>query len=70
VKTIEYRITYSGTLQPDGTIAGDDPGAEEIARVTARDINSGFAKALRLAREPLGNGRRREIARIEFWMAH
>jgi hypothetical protein len=54
VKTIAYRITYS-------------EGEVEHTSVRARDINSGFAKALRRAREPLGNGTVREIARIEFW---
>jgi hypothetical protein len=54
MQTIEYRIVYS-------------EGGTEIARVRARNINSGFGKALRLSLEPLGNGRRREIARIEFW---
>jgi hypothetical protein len=55
MKTIEYRITY--------TYASYD----ETVRVQARNINSGFSKALKLARKPLGNGREREIARIEFW---
>lgn len=42
-------------------------GEKEIVRVRARDINSGFTKALRRAKEPLGNGTVREIARVEFW---
>jgi hypothetical protein len=54
VGTITYRITYA-----DGTI--------EMATVQARTINSGFAKAVRIANEPLGNGTRREIHSAEFW---
>jgi hypothetical protein len=54
VKTIEYRATYS-------------EGDEETITVKARDINSGFGKALKRAKEPLGNGRVREISRISFW---
>ena len=54
MKVIEYRITY-----------GD--GDTEIATVQARDINSGFVKALRIAREPLGSGRVRELHSVEFW---
>lgn len=52
--TIRYKIVY-----------GD--GQEEFAEVSARTINSGFGKALRRALEPLGNGTRRELARVEFW---
>jgi hypothetical protein len=54
VDTIRYRITYA-------------EGETEIITVRARSINSGFTKALRLAREPLGNGITRELARVEFW---
>jgi hypothetical protein len=54
MKVIEYRAVYS-------------EGQSDILTVTARDINSGFAKALKLAKKPLGTGRVREIARIEFW---
>jgi hypothetical protein len=54
VQTIEYRIVYA-------------EGGTEIVKVLARTINSGFAKALRVGLQPLGNGRRREIARVEFW---
>lgn len=54
MKVIDYRALYSNQ-------------DEEIIRVRARDINSGFGKALSLAKEPLGNGTRREIVRIEFW---
>ena len=55
MKTIEYKATYN-------------EGDEEIIRVQARDINSGFPKAVRIALQPLGNGRRREIASVQFWM--
>ena len=55
MKTIEYRITYN------------DGGGEEFATVQARTINSGFGKALRFAKERLGNGHQREICKIEFW---
>jgi hypothetical protein len=51
---VEYYVTYTGH-------------AEEFILVKARDINSGFLKALKRAREPLGNGKCREIARVEFW---
>jgi hypothetical protein len=57
MKTIEYRVIYNGYA---GAI-------EEVVRVQARSINSGFTKAVKRAREPLGNGHVREIARIEFW---
>jgi len=62
VLTIEYRVIYSGDRH--GPFIG---AVEEQVRVQARDINAGFRKALRRALEPLGNGNRREIARIEFW---
>ena len=55
MQTIEYRVTYNLF-------------ATEIVRVQARTINSGFTKAVKAAREPLGNGHEREIASIEFWM--
>lgn len=56
MKTIEYKIVFAiGSF------------ADEIVRVQARNINTGFAKAVKAAREPLGNGREREIARVEFW---
>jgi hypothetical protein len=54
VKRIQYRVLYN-------------EGDKEIVTVLARDINGGFAKAIDRAREPLGSGRVREIARIEFW---
>ena len=55
MKLNEYRIVYA-------------EGEDEIVKVRARDINSGFGKALREAKKPLGNGTVREIARVEFWM--
>jgi hypothetical protein len=64
MKTIEYRATYSGVIGPNGLL---DRVEEEIIRVTTRDINSGFTKALREAQKPLGSGHRREIAKLEFW---
>jgi hypothetical protein len=69
MKTIEYKATYNGTLTrlPGGTRALMGSPSEEVVRVQARDINSGFAKALKRANEPLGNGNHRELARIEFW---
>jgi hypothetical protein len=60
MKTIEYRVQYTGN-------PGNDPATYEIVRVRARTINSGFFKALGLANRPLGNGTRREIGGIEFW---
>lgn len=55
MKSIEYRIGYN-------------EHQTEYVTVRARDINSGFTKALRRANEPLGNGKRREIASISFFM--
>lgn len=69
MKTIEYRVLYSGALERKRgafTTMGENP-SEEIVSVQARDINSGFAKALKRANEPLGNGQRREIGSVEFW---
>ncbi len=57
MKAIEYQATYAGE--------GWD-GWQETIIVLARDINSGFAKALKRANEPLGNGTRRIIHSIEF----
>ncbi len=57
MKTIEYRVTYN-------LFAGS---TTEVVRIQARDINSGFTKAVKAAREPLGNGHRREISSVEFW---
>jgi hypothetical protein len=63
MKTIEYRITYGYGQSADDEGRGSNP---EITRVPARDINSGYTEALRRAKQPLGNGTRREILRIEF----
>lgn len=54
MKTIEYLVQYG-------------EGGEEIFSVQARNINSGFSKALKLALKPLGNGRVRELHSIAFW---
>jgi len=54
MKRIEYRIVYA-------------EGEEEVVTVPAININSGFDKALKIAKLPLGDGTRREIARVEFW---
>lgn len=54
MKVIEYRAVYN-------------EGQAEIISVVARSINSGMTKALKQARKPLGNGRERELASIEFW---
>jgi len=71
MKTIEYRIQYTGATDSEkrGTFRdyGQTEPTYEYAKVLARDINSGFAKALKIANEPLGNGTRREIGAIEFW---
>lgn len=65
--TIQYRITYTGVVGPHHV---DETGMRrEVCTVQARDINSGYTKALKIARQPLGNGNRREIAAIEFWQA-
>lgn len=67
MKTIEYRVEYTGKLLFTGGVAADTQVTGEIVRVQARDINSGYSKALKRALEPLGSGARREIGRIEFW---
>ncbi len=69
MKTIEYRILYTGATEHrkgDFKSYNADGADEELVRVQARDINSGFTKALKRANEPLGNGRRREIGAVEF----
>jgi hypothetical protein len=69
MKRIEYRIQYTGaTERTRGNFRSDGSAgsAYETITVYARDINSGFAKALKHANEPLGNGLRREIGAIEF----
>lgn len=67
-KTIEYRVQYTGATEyKRGEFRGRGaPATHETVRVQARDINSGFAKALKIANKPLGNGIRREIGAIEF----
>lgn len=65
MKTIEYRAVYTGKIL--GKREVDDRSPEDIIRVQARDINSGYVKALKIARQPLGSGRVREILRVEFW---
>jgi hypothetical protein len=68
MKTIEYKIVYTGRMTfSDGRVSAQSFPEEEIARVQARDINAGFGKALKKAKEPLGNGIRREIASVAFW---
>ncbi len=70
MKTIEYRVQYTGATKGHGErdflADADNPAAYELVRVQARDINSGYRKALKIALEPLGNGTRREIGAIEF----
>jgi len=66
MKTIEYRVQYTGATKDEGW-RSNDVASYEIVRVQARDINSGFGKALKAAKEPLGNGNVREIGAIEFW---
>jgi hypothetical protein len=61
VNEISYRVTYQLRLR---TV--EDVVTDEIIKVRARSINSGYPKVLKIANEPLGNGTRREIARIEF----
>lgn len=69
MKAIEYRVTYGQVFTIDGDehLRVDLPITREVVSVQARDINSGYSKALKKAREPLGNGTAREIASIEFW---
>jgi hypothetical protein len=66
MKTIEFKAVYNGPDEKGENGLWHRP-ADEIIRVQARDINSGFTKALKKAREPLGSGVVREIHRIEFW---
>lgn len=70
MKVIEFRVQYTGaTEQQRGTFIDDGfySVEYEVVTVEARDINSGFTKVLKIANEPLGNGVRREIGRVEFW---
>ena len=69
MQDISYRVIYS----PKGWLNGHRASygsAEEIIRVPARSINSGYPKALKRALEPLGDGTKREIVSIEFWEVH
>lgn len=65
MQTIEYRVHFTGIRRINGVGFAGDPESE-VVRVQARDINSGFAKALKRAKEKLGNGLTREIGSIEF----
>lgn len=70
MKTIEYRVSYTGVVVNSNVTDETRGGVErEIVSVQARDINSGYAKALKRAKEPLGSGSVREIGSIEFWAA-
>ena len=64
MKTIEYRAIYSGIVIGGRT---SHAPSEEVIHVEARDINSGFVKALKIARQPLGSGAEREIVSLQFW---
>jgi hypothetical protein len=66
MRTIEYRARFTGVQKCHGMAWQVNP-SDEVIRVQARDINSGYAKALKRALEPLGNGTRREIGALEFW---
>lgn len=39
-------------------------GETEEIRVRARNVNTGFTKALRLANQPLGSGRQRRLVSL------
>jgi hypothetical protein len=56
MKVIEYRASYAESISDN-----------EIIRVHARSINTGYAKALKIALQPLGNGRVRELCSLQFW---
>jgi hypothetical protein len=69
MQEIEYRVLFTGaTGAPRGrmTTYNAAGATEETFRVRARNINAGYAKVLRLALEPLGNGDAREIGSLEF----
>jgi len=53
-QTIDYKLTWSD-------------GGTVVTRVTATDINGGFAEAVRRGTTATYNGRTRELARVEFW---
>jgi hypothetical protein len=68
--TIQYRVQYTGALsrwRGQGPWLSGGEVTHSIITVEAQNINAGYAKALKKAREPLGNGRIREIGAIEFW---
>lgn len=68
-RTIEYRVQFTGaTGRPASTMTDDGTRRPEVEtiRVQARNINSGYPKALRRALEPLGSGLVREVGAIEF----
>lgn len=68
MKTIEYRVQFTGaTGAPRSTMVTGAyaPGWDTI-RVQAININAGYAKALKIALQPLGNKMVREIGAIEF----
>lgn len=72
MQVIEYRVQYTGAtneaMTPEGAfVSTGQPETYEVVRVTARNINAGFSKALNKALEPLGSGVRREIGSVEFW---
>ena len=67
--TIEYRVQYTGargTPRSTMRVQNYDHAGYEVIRVRAININAGYAKALKRALEPLGNGQVREIGSIEF----
>lgn len=70
MKTIEYRIQYTGATKEHGSSGywarSYVSASEELVRVEAKDINSGYRKALKRALEPFASGTRREIGAIEF----
>lgn len=66
MKVIEYQVTYSGVHYSRG-VAWRVNGESETITVSARNINSGYAKALKIARQPLGSGVEREIVGLQFW---
>lgn len=66
MQDIEYRVTYSGVHTSNG-VSWRVNGEDETIIVKARDINSGYSKALKIAKQPLGNGTVREIVSLQFW---
>ncbi len=59
MRNLEYRVTYQD----------HEASWHTYVKVRARDINSGFTKALKIANQPLRNDKRRELCSIEFWEA-